>query len=113
MTKNSLSKISLEDLPGLIELQSTNLFRNIKLLKGVQIFINRHFEEFMEIRKQTIPEIKFSAQEQNEIKKWFNPKTTREEVKDHIYDLAIKISQINREETDIPKFIREMSLTYL
>lgn len=27
--------------------------------------------------------------------------------------LAIKITKINREQTDIPKFIREMSLTYL
>lgn len=113
MTKSPLAIIDLDSFPKLLEFESTNLVRNITLLHSVQHFVNQHFKEFMKIRKQTIPEIKFNPQELILMKKLFEQKTKYEEVKDNLYDLAIKVSQINQEETDIPKFIREMSLTYL
>lgn len=113
MSKTSLSIISSDDFPKFLEFELFNLLRNVQVLRSLQFFLNQHFHEFMKIRKQTIPEIKFTSEEINEMTKWFNPETKHEEVKDKMLDLAIKLSQINQEETDIPKFIREMSLTYL
>jgi hypothetical protein len=113
MSKGPLSIISSNDISKFLEFESYNLLRNIQLLNSVQYFLNKHFQEFMQIRKQNIPVIEFTLEEKNEMAKWFDPKTTHDEVKDKLMDLAIKLSQINREETDIPKFIRNMSLTYL
>ena len=113
MTNRPLSIISLEDFPKFLELEWISLYRNIQLLKSVQSFVNCYFQEFVKTQNPTINDPIFSEEEFKEIQKWFDPKTKYEEVKDNMLDLAIKITKINREETDIPKFIREMSLTYL
>jgi hypothetical protein len=108
-----LAIINSDQFRGLLNFEFINLSRNIQLLNSIQYFLDRHFQEFMDARKLTIPKIKFNSEEIIEMLKWFNPKTKPEEVKEHQIDLAIKLNQINQEETDIPKFIRNMSLTYL
>ena len=113
MIKSPLSIISLEDFPKFLELEWISLHRNIQLLKSVQSFVNCYFKEFIATQKPTIQDPVFSKQEFQEIQKWFDPNTTYDEVKDNMLDLAIKVFKMDREETNIPKFIREMSLAYL
>jgi F420-dependent methylenetetrahydromethanopterin dehydrogenase len=113
VSTSPLAIINLNDFLGLLNFEYINLLRNIRMLNSVQYFLDKHFQEFIESRRLSIPKINFSHEELNEILKWFNPKTKLEEVKEYQMDLVIKISQINQEETDIPKFIRNMSLTYL
>ena len=69
MSKEAVAIIKVENFPNLIELQFMTLLRNITLLNSVQYFLDKHLQEFIEVRKLTIPEIKFSREEIDEISK--------------------------------------------
>jgi hypothetical protein len=113
MKKTPLSIIHLEDFSGFLNFEWIVLSKNIQMLKTVQSFLNSSFEEFARKNNITIQYPKLTEPELREAKKWFDPNTKHEDVKDSLLDLATKFISMNQEKIDIPKFIREMSLTYL